>query len=328
MRVTNQMLTNKMLTGINRNLTLLNKYNTQGATGKKIEMPSDDPIIASRALKFRTILSENEQYMKNTEQASSWLDITESAVKNINSISDKMKELCQQGATDTVSVSDRKKMLTEFSSLVGQLEQELNTSFMGRYVFSGYKTDQKPIVQDANGNNILNFDIYGRTPAPVNLPTPVEGQDISLQIGAGVTTSVNSIAPNLYSGQDYQEFHNLSELGDFINSEAYERLPDEEKLEFDKDLREQMASMITTIDNYKSKVSVEHTEIGVRIKKIQLVQTRLKNDNTSYTDLMSKNENADFGEVMMNFNTANTAYQASLKIGMNINQMSLADYLR
>lgn len=328
MRVTNQMLTNKMLTGINRNLTLLNKYNTQGATGKKIEVPSDDPIIASRALKFRTILSENEQYIKNTEQASSWLDITESAVKNINSISDKMKELCQQGATDTVSVSDRKKMLTEFSSLVGQLEQELNTSFMGRYIFSGYKTDQKPIVQGPDGKNILNFDIYGRTPKPNNVPSPVDGQDISLQVGAGVTTVVNTKAPNLYSGQDYDNFHRLSETGEFINSDAYEKLTDKEKLEFDKELRKEMSSMITTIDEYKSRVAVEHTEIGVRIKKIELVQTRLKNDNTSYTDLMSKNEDADLGEVMMNFNTANAAYQASLRIGMNINQMSLADYLR
>lgn len=327
MRITNQMLTNRMLTNINRNLGLLDTYNTQGASGKKIQVPSDDPIIASRALKFRTILSENEQYMKNTEQASSWLDVTESAVKNINSISDKMKELCQQGATDTVSVSDRKKMLTEFSSLMEQLEQELNTSFMGRYIFSGYKTDKKPVIKNEQGENILNPDIYGNADAN-QTETPISGQDITLQIGAGVTTEVNSFATDIYSKEDFENFHKLSNTGKFIDSEEFNNMTDEEKIEFDKNLRKDMANMITTIDKYKAKVAVEHTEIGVRIKKIELVQTRIKNDNTSYTDLMSQNENADLGEVMMNYNTASAAYQASLRIGMNINQMSLADYLR
>ena len=43
---------------------------------------------------------------------------------------------------------------------------------------------------------------------------------------------------------------------------------------------------------------------------------------------MSDNEDIDLAEVMMNFNTANAAYIASLNIGMKVNQMTLADYLR
>lgn len=147
MRVTSQMTTNTILANINRNLGLVDKYNTQGSTGKKIQAPSDDPIIASRALKFRTILAENAQYMKNTEQAKSWLDVTEGAIQNINSIASKMKELMQQGASDTYSINDRKKILTEFQSLTTQLEQEMNTTYMGRYVFSGFKTDTPPIIK-------------------------------------------------------------------------------------------------------------------------------------------------------------------------------------
>lgn len=324
MRVTNQMMTNRMLTNINRNLGLLNKYNTQGASGKKIQMPSEDPIIASRALKFRTILSENQQYMKNSEQANSWIDVTEAAVQNINTISGKMKELCQQGASDTYSVEDRKKLLTEYNSLLEQLEQELNTTYMGRYIFSGFKTDTPPITKGQNGKNELNTEIYGQN----QNGTPIDDQSISLQVGAGVTIDVNTIAGNLYSREDFEGFHELGNEADYIGSPAYEALTEQEKIKYDKELREKMSKMITTIDDYRAKVAVEHTEIGVKSKKIELVQTRLKSDETSYTDLMSENENADLGEVMMNFNTANAAYQASLRIGMNINQMTLADYLR
>lgn len=325
MRVTNQMMTNRLLTNINRNLGLLDKYNTQGSSGKKIQMPSDDPIIASRALKFRTILSENTQYMKNSEQANSWIEVTEAAVQNINSISGKMKELVQQGASDTYSVQDRKKILTEYSSLLEQLEQELNTTYMGRHIFSGFKTDTPPITKDPQtGANILNPDIYGQQGGQI----PIAGQEISLQVGAGVTIEINNLAPSLFSRDDFDNFHDLAKEAEFIGSPQYEQLPEVDKIQYDKDLRERMSAMITTLDTYREKVAVEHTQIGVRTKKIDLVQTRLKSDETNYTELMSENENIDLGEVMMNFNTANAAYQASLRMGMNINQMTLADYLR
>ena len=64
MRITNKMMTNNMLHNININknnmTTLENKY----ASGLEIQKPSDDPIIAVRALKLRTNLSELNQYYK------------------------------------------------------------------------------------------------------------------------------------------------------------------------------------------------------------------------------------------------------------------------
>jgi len=55
MRITNNMLINNMLNNLNNNLNRMNKYQNQLATGKKISLPSDDPIVASRALKLRTM---------------------------------------------------------------------------------------------------------------------------------------------------------------------------------------------------------------------------------------------------------------------------------
>lgn len=334
MRVTSQMTTNSILANINRNLGLVDKYNTQGSTGKKIQAPSDDPIIASRALKYRTILAENAQYMKNSEQAKSWIDVTEGAIQNINSIAGKMKELMQQGASDTYSVNDRKKILTEFNSLVTQLEQEVNTTYMGRYVFSGFKTDTPPIT-NVNGKNVLNPEIFGQPPQQLpgqppqpGQPSPIIGQDINLEIGTGSNITINSLAPTVYPGDFAIDMRKLGEAADFIGSQQYEALTEQDKVDFDKDLRTAMSTAITEITKFTENLSIEHTKVGVKIKKIDLVQNRLKNDETSYTELMSNNENIDLSEVMMNYNSASAAYQASLKIGMNINQLTLADYIR
>ena len=52
MRITNKIIQNNSLSNLNMNKILEDKYNTQMATGKKITRPSEDPVIAIRALRF------------------------------------------------------------------------------------------------------------------------------------------------------------------------------------------------------------------------------------------------------------------------------------
>ena len=325
MRVTNAMMSNRMLTNISRNLGLLDRYNTQGSTGKKIQVPSDDPIIASRSLKFRTMLSETEQYVKNASDATSWIDATETVFNNMNKILEDMKGLMTQGSNDTYTTEDRKKILKEYLSLVEQFEQELNSDYMGRSLFSGFKTDEKPIIKDANGDNILNPEIY---------PNGVDGQYIEVQVGAGITVPINSLGPDVYNQDDYDALRGISNGFTKTFQEILEELDaittpqDLLNWERNNDLRGQMEQTIKNVEDFQSKVSTLETDIGVRSKRVELVQTRLEDDKLNYKTVMSENEDANIAEVMMNYNTANSAYMASLNIGMQVTQITLADYLK
>ena len=51
MRMTNKIMQNNSLYNINNNKVLQDKLSTQMSTQKKITRPSDDPVIAIRALK-------------------------------------------------------------------------------------------------------------------------------------------------------------------------------------------------------------------------------------------------------------------------------------
>ena len=84
MRMTNKIMQNNTLTNINNVKTLEDYYNTQLATGKKIVKPSDDPVIAIRALRLRTNVTETTQfYTKNVSDANSWMETTEDALTNV-----------------------------------------------------------------------------------------------------------------------------------------------------------------------------------------------------------------------------------------------------
>ena len=70
MRVTNNMIMSNTKININGNKTNVNTLNNQMTSQKKISRPSDDPVIAIRALRLRSSLSQiNQYYEKNIPDA-------------------------------------------------------------------------------------------------------------------------------------------------------------------------------------------------------------------------------------------------------------------
>jgi len=171
MRITNKMMTNNMLYNINRNRANLNILESQYSSGKKIQRPSEDPIVAVRSLKLRTNLTElNQYYEKNIPDAKSWMNVTESALDTVNGLFTPMHGYFLQGANDTLSKSDRQSVLANLEQLATQLYHEGNTDYAGRYVFTGYKTDTSLLFEGDTNNldytiteNFTSLDIENIT---------------------------------------------------------------------------------------------------------------------------------------------------------------------
>ncbi|MCR5332205.1 MAG: flagellar hook-associated protein FlgL [Lachnospiraceae bacterium] len=142
MRITNKMMTNNMLYNINTNKNNMDELERKYATGLAIQKPSDDPIIAVRALKLRTNLNElNQYYEKNIPDAMSWMETTESALRVTSEIITQVHTFCVQGANDPLNEKDRQSIVTNLAQLKTQVYQEGNANYAGRYLFTGYKTN-------------------------------------------------------------------------------------------------------------------------------------------------------------------------------------------
>ncbi|MFW5646258.1 MAG: flagellar hook-associated protein FlgL [Acetivibrio ethanolgignens] len=142
MRVTNLMMTSNTLNNIGRNKRNMFTAANQYETGQKIQRPSEDPVVAVRSLKYRTQLTELTQYVdKNIPDAFSWMDVTESAMKNVNEILTKMNTYCDQGANGTLETYDRNSIIETLQQYKEHIADMNNSDYAGRYVFTGYKTD-------------------------------------------------------------------------------------------------------------------------------------------------------------------------------------------
>ncbi len=152
MRITNNMLINNMIGYINNNLVRMDRFQTQLATGKKISVPSDDPIVASKALKLRTDVDEVAQFKRNSDDAYSWMDITENSLGMLVDVLQDTRQLSVQAASETLTPGDREMIKQEITQLRAQIIQIANTTYAGRYIYSGYATDSAFMNADGTYN--------------------------------------------------------------------------------------------------------------------------------------------------------------------------------
>ncbi len=185
MRITNKMMTNNVLHNINNNKNLLSTLENQYSTGKKIQKPSDDPIVAVRALKLRTNLSELNQYAeKNIPDALSWMDTTEGSLEVVNDILRQMNTYCNQGANDPLTAENRNSIVTNLEELKQHIYQEGNSNYAGRYVFSGYKTDTPLVFNEATEDYTYQ------------ITEPLSGEDISIEFKIVNNVDINAFDKN------------------------------------------------------------------------------------------------------------------------------------
>ena len=146
MRVTNGIITNNTLRHLNTGLTSLNKLYSQ-MTGKKIQTVSEDPIVAGKSLKLKINVLQTEQYQTNAKAAQSWMEGTESALDNMKSILNGIRDKCQKASsTGTNTVAELNVLATDINQLWTQMQTEANSTYSGRYLFSGYKTSEPLMI--------------------------------------------------------------------------------------------------------------------------------------------------------------------------------------
>ena len=142
MRITNKIMQRNNLSNINTNKVLEDKLTSQLSSEKKIIRPSDDPVIAIRALRLRSNVTEVTQYYsKNIPDATSWLKVTEDALSSLSSIITSCQNDCTKGANGDLTSSDRLTILEELKAFSSEIYKTGDADYAGRYVFTGYRTD-------------------------------------------------------------------------------------------------------------------------------------------------------------------------------------------
>ena len=258
------------------------------ATGKRVNKLSDDPVGMAQGLTIKTTLANIEQLKRNVSLGNSWLTASESAMNQAQNIVSGLKALSVQMASANTSVAQRTSAAQTVQNLQDELVALANTEVGGRYIFGGTKTDTIPFSSDGTYNG--NNDAF----------TIKSDKNATMAVGIDGSTVFEDLFTTLSAFKTALENNNVSGI------------------------QNAMTSLDTDFDTITNKIS----DVGSKTLRMEVKGKILEDMKLSNTERLSKIEDADIAEAIMNLKSVEFAYQATLASSSKVMGLSLVDYMR
>jgi flagellar hook-associated protein 3 FlgL len=299
-RVTQRMSTDNILRNLNARGSELFKLQEQMATGKELNSPSDHPIDVRRALSSQSTVQRFEQYVDNISFANPYMDETYSSLDQIANIIQRVRELTIRAGNDTNGQPVLDGIAEEVDELTEALYGLSNHQQGSRYVFSGTRTltEAYSITRDGNGR-IDSFTFNGNS------------EHISIAVGDATAVDVNVSGADVLTGasdvpQTFIDVRDAMLAGD-TNT---------------------LRNLIADIDQGYEQVLRGLTRIGSVQNRVEVSEVELEEFIGQHEEMYATLVDADVSEKIVEYNSAQTGYQAALSAAARALQVSLIDFIR
>jgi len=347
MRITNSMMIANTVRNINNAARRLSEAQERMSSQKKIQLASDDPVVATRAIKYRNYVSTVEQYQKNVDDVTSWQEVTESAIGDLSDVVQQIRTLTVKASSDTMTTDNLADIKAQILELRDEAIQIMNTSYAGRYVFGGFSTGEEPYALTLTdvGDTVMFKGQYLSLGGVVSADTDdaaitafcsantqyetVTAETIKYNIGFNSDVIVNTEGQNVIGeGAGTNLFDTISKLLLGLDGMTSYKTADTstdpatittETFSLD--------GLLTDLDDDYDRILKAQATLGARMNYVSRVAERLSTDYETYTTLKSNNEDVDVSEASMEVSTAEYVYEASLSVGAKAITKTLIDYL-
>ena len=163
MVVKNNMGAVSTLNTLNKNSAALQKSLSRVSSGMKINSAQDDASGYAISERMRVQIRSLDQANQNTQNGSSLMKTAEGAVANTVEILKTLKEKAINAATDTNTDSDRVTIQKEINQFIDQIDDNALTTFNGKYLVDGSKSQQGDAVATSMTNQSLAKNTTGDT---------------------------------------------------------------------------------------------------------------------------------------------------------------------
>ncbi|WP_078555828.1 flagellar hook-associated protein FlgL [Bacillus alkalicellulosilyticus] len=366
MRVTQSMLANNTLRHISQGYDRLGRLQEQLATQKKISRASQDPVVAMKGMRFRSEVTEVEQFKRNLSEVYSWMDNSDSALDKTTQAIHRIRELVVQASNDTYESSQRSNMAKEIQQIAEHIESLANTKVNGKFIFNGTNTTNPPVnIKDININmndfqfdnqenfviqfNNKQFKFNAEENAFVNgneriVVAPGEnGPEVTHQIGDGEPTEVAtkdlilSDKKALSTNEENVKIEVMKGIFMPVNTNpqnvfSAEMFADLKKvidvLTNPSSTGREIEKFLDRIDVHANNVVNERAELGARMNRVEMIEIRIMEQEIIAKKSMSENEDADAERLIMDLIAQESVHRAALASGARLMQPSLLDFLR
>ncbi len=266
----------------------LSKANEIATTGKRINSLSDDPVGLTQSLTIQSDLAGIEQMGRNIDYGNSWLSASESALTSVQNILSDTKALCVQMASGTMGADQRSAAAETVQNNLDEMVSLANTNVAGNYIFSGSKTDTIPFDQDGNYSGDSNA--------------------FTIKISKNSTIEIGSAGDAVFG----MVFSTMADLKTALQGNDV------------GGIQGAIDAMDTHFDDITGKIS----DVGAKMNRMEIKDKIYQDFDFTNTERLSKIEDADIAEAIMNVKAAELTYQAALASSSKVMTLTLMDYLK
>ena len=298
MRITDWMIRSNILFDIQSTLRRIDKYHRELSSGKKIQYPSDDAVIATRASNIESRVRELEQYKRNVTHVRNIMNSYDSISQEVSAMYQRIRELLVRASTDSLKDEDRKAIADELREIMDHFATVANTQVGGEHIFGGVRTEKPPVEKVSD-----NWEIT--LPPESDIHRSVTMFGMSVEYGLTVTDIFK-----LGTGEDV--FQVMRDTIDALESN-------------DADYLRNVA--LRDIEYLEENAMRSFARVGATSRSLELVEKRIGDMDFFFTEYLSKEQDADLTEIVTKLSMQNAVLQAALKSGAMVLGKTLVDFV-
>ncbi len=303
MRVSGNMVSNQIIENLNIDLARLQDYHNQVSTGKRINVPSDDPLSSQRLVNINEALNGIDQYQRNAKYVTNWVSASETILTGTTDSLQRANGLAIRAANDvTLDAQERNAIADEVNGILERMVNAGNSQSEGKYLYGGFQTLNPPFQVTRGGTGEITAVAY-------------VGDSGVEQVEVDSGLMVNKNVPG---NQIFQPAAGTDVFATLINLRDAMRAGN----------NPQIVAGITATDNALKQVVTEISQLGNKTNMMDMASNNISAKKTALTTLNSQLADVDMPEAIVRLQTAQNVYDAAMQSSAKIlSQRKLMDFL-
>lgn len=276
------------------------------ASGKALQRPSDGPAATARAMALREVLAAGEQTAKNIDYQTNWLQSVDDQLAAAAETLTGVRTLLLQADNGTMNPADLQTFARQVDEAIEQLVATGNASFNGYYLFAGQDLTVRPLTRDPATGTVT----YDAAPEAADGPWAVE--------------PIREVGPALkINGKEL--FIDPPEEDPSVPG-MFDLLLNIKNLLAGGQI-DQAAELLPGLDRHLERVLQERGIVGSRLNRLEGLRNQIQTRTLRLTELLSKTEDADLAQTVLELKEYEVTYQATLAAASEVMQLGLLRYL-
>lgn len=305
MRISSVTIQNQGINAILDRQATMQKTELQLASGSRMLRASDDPAAAAVTIGLDQQVSMHEQFQKNAGQASSRLELEESALEGITNAMQRARELTIQANSGALSPQNRQSIADEIDNIVDAVLGFANTKDgNGDYLFSGARGSTPPVVKTVTPAGTIAYVYQGdqtRRDIQIGPTRTVADADTGFDAFMAIVDA---------TGAQKDIFSTLSGLSTALRANA---MPD--------------GTHIGNIDLGMQNLLDTRASVGARLRAVDEEKEKNTAILNQMATLRSDLNDLDYADAISRFNLERVGLEAAQKAYNKVQGLSLFNYI-